>query len=155
MRRLWTFVGLAVAMLLLSALPAVGQDLKAGQTGSRGPVTSEASKKIVSRLRGLMTDFRTGGITSGNARQLDAAGRFSSTTLKVDSAGRVQVYVSVTDTSGRTLDVLHRHGLNVEVVNSDFSIVQGWVAGGKPEGLGRGTRRRKDSAAELRNNERW
>src|SRR5262245_29271573 len=51
MRRLWTLAGSAIGMLLLSALPVLGQELKAaGQTCSSGPVTSEASKGIVPRL---------------------------------------------------------------------------------------------------------
>lgn len=98
-----------------------------GQLRSSGPVTTEASKKIVSRLRALISDFRALGITRDNAAAMDATSRFSSETLKVDTTGRVQVYVYVTDTTGPTLDTLRRHGLDIEIVNEDFAIVQGWV----------------------------
>ena len=124
MRNAQRFIGIGVAVLLLT-MPAFGQELKAvGEIRSEGPVTSEASKKIGSRLRGLIADFQWLGITGG----IDAAQRFSSDTLKVDNAGRVQIYVSVTDTSDQALDTLRRHGLDIEVVNDDFGIVQGWIS---------------------------
>jgi hypothetical protein len=47
--------------------------------------------------------------------------------LKVDPAGRVHVYVSVTDTTDVTLDVLRSHDLEIEIVNDEFRIVQGWI----------------------------
>jgi len=71
---------------LLLAWPTLGQQLKTvGKVRSSGPVTSEASRKIVSSLRGLIADFRAPGIHRGNVAAVDAAGRFSSNTLKVDS----------------------------------------------------------------------
>jgi subtilase family protein len=113
---------------LLLAWPALAQQMKTvGKVRSSGPVTSEASRKIVSSLRGLIADFRAQGIQRGNVAAVDAAGRFSSNTLKVDGAGRVQVYISVTDTSDQALATLRGHGLDIEVVNKDFAIVQGWI----------------------------
>lgn len=121
-------IGAFVGLFLLWALPTLGQELRAlGQIRSRGPRTGEASEKIVSRLRGLIADSQSLGITQGNAAAQDVAGRFSSETLKVNSAGRVQIYVWVTDTSEPALDTLRRHGLDIEVVNKDFGIVQGWI----------------------------
>src|SRR5262245_22309155 len=84
-------------VLLLATTPALAQELRAiGQLRSSGPVTSQASRKIVSSLRALITDFAAEGFTKENARQRGAQERFSSEMLKVDAAGRVQVYVSVT-----------------------------------------------------------
>jgi hypothetical protein len=123
MRSAQRFVVIGIAVLLL-AMPASGQELKAvGEIRSEGPVTSEASKKIGSRLRGLIADFRALEIVGGIA----AAQRFSSDILKVNNAGRVQIYVHVNDTSEQALDTLRRHGLDIEVVNDDFGIVQGWI----------------------------
>jgi hypothetical protein len=128
-------VGIGVAVLLL-AMPAVGQELKTvGEIRSKGLVTSEVSKKIVSRLRGLIADSQALGIKKGYAGGIDAAQRFSSDTLKVDNAGRVQIYVSVTDTSAQALDTLRRHGLDIEVVNDGFGIVQGWIPTANLEAL--------------------
>lgn len=121
--------GLIVSAFLLGvAIPAIGQELKAiGPTRSPGPARTEASKKIVSRLRALIADFQALGITRENAASRDAAGRFSSETLKVDTTGRVQVYVSVTDTTEQTLGTLRQHGFDIEIVNQEFAIVQGWI----------------------------
>src|SRR5262245_10352278 len=128
MVRIPSVITLAVGISLL-AWPALGQQMKpVGKVRSSGPVTSEASRKIVSSLRGLIADFRAQGIQRGNVAAADAAGRFSSDTLKVDGTGRVQVYISVTDTSDQALATLRAHGLDVEVVNKDFAIVQGWIA---------------------------
>src|SRR5215471_7636947 len=129
MKRKQILIGPFFAFFVLSAWPALSQELKAvGQIRSSGSITGEASEKIVSQLRGLIADFRSLGISQGNAAARDAAGRFSSETLKVDDTGRVQIYVWVTDSSELALDTLRRHGLDVEVVNKDFGIVQGWIA---------------------------
>ena len=128
MGRAQKLIGPFLGIFLLSALPALGQELRVvGQIRSSGPITSEASQKIVSRLRGLIADFHALGIAQENAAALDAAGRFSGDALKVNSAGRVQIYVWVTDTSEQALDTLRRHGFDIEVVNKDFGIVQGWI----------------------------
>ena len=111
-------IGLAVLVLFLSRAPLLGQELRGGgEIRSSSPATSEASKKIVSRLRGLIADFRTQGISSENAGDMGVAGRFSSPFLKVDPGGRVQVEVTVTDTSEASLDALRAHGLDIEIVN--------------------------------------
>jgi hypothetical protein len=127
MVRVHRVVGPVVGLLLL-AWPALGEDLKAaGRLRSSGGVTSEASRKIVSRLRALIADFRAQGIARGTVGATDAATRFSSDTLKVDRGGRVQIYVSVTDTTEQAVASLHRYGLDVEIVNKEFGIVQGWI----------------------------
>lgn len=136
MRSKGTVVGLLALTLVWAGVPAPAQELRVvGQIRSPGPATTEASGKLGARLRGLIADFRALGITRWNAAAMDAAGRFSSETLKVDNAGRVQVYVYVTDTTERTLDILRRHDLDVEIVNPDFAIVQGWIAVEDLEGL--------------------
>src|SRR5262245_41479492 len=87
-----------VAGTLLFAAPVRGQELKAvGGIRSSGPVTSDASRKIGSHLRGLIADFQATGVVERGAATVDAATRLSSSLLQVDSTGRVQVYVSVTD----------------------------------------------------------
>lgn len=123
-------IGLSIVIALFVGHGAAGgQGLKpVGQIGPPGPLTSETSKKILHRLRGLIADFRVHGITRETAGTMDPSGRFSSSMLKVDRAGRVQVDVSVSDTTESTLSVLRRHGLDVEIVNADLGIVQGWIA---------------------------
>ena len=119
---------LGLLLLLTGTTPLSAQDLRAiGQLRSSGPPTSEDSKKIASRLRALTADFSAEGMTPDNAGALGAAGQFSSDTLKVDNAGRVQVYVTVVDTSAATVATLERHGLDIEIINLDFAIVQGWI----------------------------
>ena len=123
MGRAQKLIGSFFGIFLLSALPALGQELKAvGQIRSSGSITGEASHKIVSRLRGLIADFQGLGIA-----QKEAAGQFSADALKMDTTGRVQIYVWVKDTSEQTLAALRRHGFDIEVVNKDFGIVQGWI----------------------------
>jgi subtilisin family serine protease len=58
---------------------------------------------------------------------MGAAGRFSSVALRVDDAGRVQVDVTVADTNDGTLMQLRGHGLDIEIVNADFRVVEGWI----------------------------
>jgi subtilisin family serine protease len=127
MWRMQGVVGIVVGGLLLAA-PALGQELKAvGQIRSSGPVTSDASRKLGSQLRGLIAHFDAIGIVEGSAATVDAATRVSSSLLQVDATGRVQVYVSVTDVATLPLDILRRHFFEVELVNKDFAIVQGWI----------------------------
>jgi hypothetical protein len=122
-----TLSGALVGILLLAVPGLAGELVAVGEIRSRVPVTSEASKKIVSGLRGIIiSDFQTSGIVEGGATA-DAATRFSADTLKVDGTGRVQVYVFVTEVSEQTLDSLRRHGLDIEIVNADFAVVQGWI----------------------------
>jgi subtilisin family serine protease len=124
--RTLSVVGMLVAVFLLAAPALAGELAVVGQIRSRGPVTSEASKKIVSRLRGLVADLKTSGIMEKGA-VADEATRLSSDLLRMDDAGRVQVYVFVTEVSAQTLDSLRRHGLDVEIVNADYAVVQGWI----------------------------
>src|SRR5262245_66285439 len=79
-------VAIALAAIVWSALPARAREvLGAGGRVSTGPVTSEASRKMVSRLRGLAADFRAAGIDRHNAA-VRRASRYSTGTLKVDDA---------------------------------------------------------------------
>jgi subtilisin family serine protease len=124
-------LGLVVCLAVGGALvrPAAAQDLQAvGVLRSSGPATSPESAKIVSRLRALIGDFRSLGITARNATALGAAQRFSSEALRLDHAGRVQVNVTVADTSDATLARLRQHGLDVEIVNADFGVIEGWIS---------------------------
>lgn len=121
-------VPVALLSLLLLWAPALGHELRAvGQIRPAGPAETKAARKIAPRLRGLIAEFRALGISRDNAAAMDAARRFSSPTLQVDNAGRVHVYVHVTDTAEPTLRILRGHGLDVEIVNDAFGIVQGWI----------------------------
>ena len=119
---------MVLAALSGSAPPAAAREvIGEGLRVSSGPVTSEASRKVVSRLRGLAADFRAARIDRHNAAVRRAA-RYSTGTLKVDDAGSVQVAVTVTDTSPATLQKLAGRGLAMQLVNRQLGIVQGWVA---------------------------
>jgi subtilisin family serine protease len=119
---------LVLGALVLAASPATSQvpsvtpPVKAHE--SHSPAVAD---KVEAGLRSLMATFRTEGITVGNAAALGASERFSSPTLKVDGAGRVQVYVYVAYTDPATLAVLVQQGVEVEIVNDHFRIVQGWI----------------------------
>src|SRR5262249_45633016 len=111
-RRPVIMTSFAAAAIFAASQFASGQELRAvGQVRSGGPATSEASEKIVSSLRALIADARQLGLTRQNAFALDAAGRFSSATLKVDQSGSVQVYVSVAAVSEGALSMLRQHDL--------------------------------------------
>jgi subtilisin family serine protease len=124
-------LGLLLAALLFPfrpIAPAAAQDLTAvGPLRSSGPITTQASVKLGSHLRALVADLQAVGISRDNAAAMQAESRFSSAALKVDSGARVQVYVHVADTADATLAILRRHGLDIELVNATFSIVQGWI----------------------------
>jgi len=128
--------GFLIVALILGVTHAEGQELRAVRDiRASGAATSEPSRKIVSRLRVLIADFRVQGITSESAPATDVSRRFSSEFLKVDKTGRVQVDVSVTDTSEASLDLLRAHGLDIEIVNREFVMVQGWIPVEKLEDL--------------------
>jgi subtilisin family serine protease len=119
---------MAVVGVLAVATPAGAQELPAvGWMRAAGVATTDASRKIVSSLRALVAEFRAAGITRDNAAALGAGPRFSSEVLRLDRQGRVQVYVTVADTGEATEARLRAHGLDVEIVNRDFAIVQGWI----------------------------
>ncbi len=124
---MWTRLLVAMLLLLAATTPALAQEPRAGgQIRSSGPVTSEASRKIASTLRTLIDDVMAKGFTTESARPRGAEQR-PSEGLKVDGDGRVQVYVSVADTSETALGVLRLHDVEIELVNDDFRIVQGWI----------------------------
>jgi subtilisin family serine protease len=123
-------IALAALALLLagSPPPASPQDLQAiGERHSPGPAMGPHDHKIVARLRGLVADFRAEGITRHTATAADVARRFSTPLLRIDDAGRVEVYVWAADTTPATLASLTAHDLDVEVVNAELGIVQGWI----------------------------
>ncbi|MDR7492364.1 MAG: S8 family serine peptidase [Armatimonadota bacterium] len=115
---------LVAAVATVAAPPAAGAGaLRAvGALTAPGPATGEG-RKIAARLRALQAQIRADG-PPGRA----AAARFSSTTLRVDPAGRVQVYVEVLDAGPAVRARLHGLGLEVELVNADFRLLQGWIA---------------------------
>jgi subtilisin family serine protease len=98
-----------------------------GRVRSPGPPTTEASTRIVSRLRALMAEFQALGVAPENAGAMGVASRFASERVRLDAGGRVQVDVSVVDTSDAALSALRQHDLDIEIVNVDLGIVEGWV----------------------------
>jgi hypothetical protein len=115
-------------LLLLGSGPAAGQALQpVGGLRSPGPPTTEASRKLAAPLRALLADFRADGIEAGTEAAREAALRVSSPQLRVDALGRVQVYVAVADAADAALAPLRGLGLDVELVNADLRLVQGWV----------------------------
>jgi len=125
-------------LLLLNTAQSSAQPMRAGSPTPSSPSASgsgDASRKIVARLRALIAEVRTLA-PGGEPRALtEAAARFSSETVRMDNAGRVQVYVTVADTSERTLETLRRHGLVIEVVNVELGIVQGLLPVAQLEAL--------------------
>src|SRR5262245_57861689 len=115
---------LLVTVLLLGATPAGAQ--ARGGPGMKGAAPSTAaSRKIVSRLRAVLTEMQALAPGREPRAVAEAAARLSSEAVRIDPAGRVQVYVTVVDTTERTLDVLRRHGLLIEIVNAEPALVQG------------------------------
>jgi hypothetical protein len=120
---------LLVGLAVLTVTPPIvaAQDLQiVGPLRSSGPATGPTSAKIVSPLRALIADFRSLGITPRNAAAMGAAERFSSEGQRVDGAGRVHD-VTVADTTDATLTLLRRHGMDIEIINTDFQVVEGWL----------------------------
>src|SRR5262245_22109717 len=120
--------------LLLVAPPLAGElraddgELRSmGRFRSAGPARTAAARKIVSRLRAVAEGIRAEGLTTANAAGRDVAQRFSSPVVRVDDAARVHVDVTVTATSETALAALRGHGLDVEVVDHQFGIVEGWI----------------------------
>src|SRR5262245_10323023 len=124
----------AVLGLLLAAPPLTGElraddgELRSiGRFRSAGPARTAAARKIVSRLRAVAEEIRAEGLTTANAAGRDVVQRFSSPVVRVGDAARVHVHVPVTAASEAGLAALRGHGLDVEMVNHQFGIVEGWI----------------------------
>jgi hypothetical protein len=136
-RRLATSVvlGLLLAAPPLAAELAAGELRPIGGPRSKSPARTAAARKIVSRLRAVAEGMRAEGLTTANALERDVAQRFSSPAVRVDDAARVHVDVTVTDASETGLAVLRAHGLDVEIVNEQFGVVEGWIPAENLEAL--------------------
>ena len=58
---------------------------------------------------------------------MDSSSKSSDGRVRFDDAGNVQVNIRLRNTSDETLQRLRKLGANIEIVNSDWNVVQGWA----------------------------
>ena len=115
---------------MLEVLSALGCALLMSGHASASGGTQQPSKedsKISSLIRNLLEEMEASGVTMSNAADKQVSSQSVDGLLKVDGNGNVQVYIYLTWAGADQIEVLEDLDVLVELVNSDLSIVQGWI----------------------------
>ncbi len=91
-----------------------------------GITTVHAETKVGPRIRNLVKELNSHGITVSNAAVLNAA-RFSNFLARVDNAGWIQTYLHVTSLDEAAESLLLEQGADIEIYNEEMGIVQAWI----------------------------
>lgn len=87
----------------------------------------QKSQQVISRpIQTILSMIADRGITRENVSQNDLS-VLSTRLVHIDKAGRIQVYIHLTSFNDSDLNQLVEYDLEVEVVNPELAIVQGWV----------------------------
>src|SRR3990172_13230809 len=71
--------------------------------------------------------MQASGVTRENASELEVPRRFSSPLVKVDESARVQVYIDLTVIDDEVMETLRGLSVEIEIVDEELRIVQGWL----------------------------
>ena len=110
------------------------RQLKVGQPSARD---SPRQEKLAFPLQQTCTDLTQQGVTPDNAATVHASQRFSSSLVKVDQHARIQVYIKLTSVTAALLTILRQHSVEIELVNEEKQLVQGWLPCSQLEALAR------------------
>ena len=134
-------MSLLVALLWLAVTSAVAAPPplvihRSLSEAEEAPLSPE-QRKIHPLLRHQLREMAILGVTPQTAQTFNLARRFESPLLKVNDAGRIQVYVHVTQVDDGVLGLVRQHGLDIEIVNAELGILQGWLPFDRIEPLAR------------------
>ena len=131
-----------VASLVLIGAPASADDPPEQKSKQNSPISpllqqfiqereSPAAQSSQDDVRKAFTESQSdGGLTTKNAPSSQSATPKTGTSddpVRFDSSGNVQVYIYLENTDDDTLQQIRNLGADVEVVNSDWNVVQAWV----------------------------
>ena len=78
-------------------------------------------------IRSVLNELQAGGVKRTNARDMKVFTLSVERVLKIDEDGNIQTYIYVTEAGQPQITDLQGREVQVELVNSDLNIVQGWV----------------------------
>lgn len=90
------------------------------------------NSKISSRIMSTIAKMKSLGITKENASALRASS-LSNPLVKVDESGNIQVYIHVQNANQENISKLQSMGVKIEIVNTKYNIIQGWISFDKVE----------------------
>ena len=129
--------GIVVVIALGTVLSKPHQDSQQRKVGQPSTRNSPLHDKLAASVSQICTDLAQQGVTPDNAAAVQAPQRFSSSLLKVDQHARIQVYIELTSVTDAVLTILRQHSVEIELVNEQKKLVQGWLPCGQLEPLTR------------------
>jgi subtilisin family serine protease len=85
-----------------------------------------AEHKIHFNIRQAIKKLQSRGVTMLNAASKKTS-TFSTALVKIDDFGFIQAYLYLTDVDPAALSALKQHQCRIQIVNSEWKIVQAWV----------------------------
>ncbi len=85
-----------------------------------------AEQKIHFNIRLAIKKLQSRGVTLLNAASKKAS-TFSTALVKIDDLGFIQAYIYLTDVNPAALSALKQHQCRIQIVNSEWKIVQAWI----------------------------
>jgi subtilisin family serine protease len=101
------------------------------------PATQENNKdsKISSLITSTVNKMKVVEMTKQNATGFHSSS-LSNPLLKVDERGGIQTYIHVRDANQENISKLQSIGVKIEIVNTKYNIIQGWIPFDKVEEAG-------------------
>jgi hypothetical protein len=88
--------------------------------------TNPGSSRVSPNLRAVLNKMKVRGITRQTARQLEAS-TLSNPLVRVNDEGKIQTYLHVHALGAQEKALLETYGIDIEIVNEEFGLVQAWV----------------------------
>jgi len=128
------------AILIIVISPVFSFDSKAKSTLRSSSFndwydSARFSSKLSPRLNGLLGKMEDMGANRDNIESLSPED-LSNQLVKIDKKGNVQVVIDYNDLDERNLERLSALGLETEIVNEKYQIIQGWLPFDKIEEAG-------------------
>lgn len=91
--------------------------------------------KVSSLITSMVSKMKYFGMTKQNATESHPSS-LSNPLVKVDESGNIQAYIYVQDANQENVSKLQSIGVNIEIINTKYNIIQGWIPFDKLEEAG-------------------
>ena len=126
---------IAVTLTASNLGVAEGQEPAPGFVSHSGPSQSpvgaqrlpKEDSNISAVIRGALSELQARGVERTNAREMQVSTLSVEGVLKIDDDGNIQTYIYVTEAGQPQITDLQSREVQVEVVNSDLKVIQGWI----------------------------